>query len=79
MNGKPAVGSTTAIFDTGTTQILSDPTSIANFFEQISGAEAAPQFGEGIYTSVFSGTTNHPTLIYLQYPSSLHVRHPHLY
>jgi len=50
VNGKSAVGSTAAIFDSGTTQIVGDPISIAELFEPISGAQAAPQFGDGIYT-----------------------------
>jgi len=50
VNGKSVVGSTAAIFDTGTTQIVGDPTGIAAIFSSISGAQAAPQLGDGVYT-----------------------------
>jgi len=50
VNGKSAVGSTAAIFDSGTTHIVGDPISIGELFKPISGAQAAPQFGDGIYT-----------------------------
>jgi cathepsin D len=45
------MGRTAAIFDTGTTQILGDPGSIAKMFEAISGAKSAPSYGIDLYTS----------------------------
>lgn len=59
------VGSTAAIFDTGTTQILGDPAGIVKLFKAISGAQAAPQFGQGIYTSTFHSVTNQSTHTYV--------------
>ena len=50
----PVVGKTAAIYDTGTTQIVGDPASIESFYEPLIlfyGAESAPQYGDGIYTS----------------------------
>ena len=58
MNGNSVVGSTAAIFDSGTTNIIGDSTGIAKLFEAIDGAQLAPQFGEGTYTSAFSSATN---------------------
>jgi cathepsin D len=55
VNGKPVVGGNAAIFDTGTTLILGDPDGIAALFGAIDGAQLAPQLGEGLYTSAFSG------------------------
>jgi hypothetical protein len=46
------VAKTTAIFDTGTTQILGDADGISNLFAQIPGAEPAPQYA-GAYTSAY--------------------------
>jgi hypothetical protein len=60
VNGKSVVGSTAAIFDTGAFAIIGDPTGIAALFKSISGAQLAPQLGNGIYityTSTFSGAT----------------------
>ena len=57
MNGKSVVGSTAAIFDTGTAQIIGDAAGIANLFNSISGAQLAPQIGDGVYTSAFSSAT----------------------
>jgi hypothetical protein len=57
VNGKSVVGSTAAIFDTGTTSIVGDPAGIAALFNSISGAQPAFQFGDGIYTSAFSSAT----------------------
>jgi cathepsin D len=50
VDGTSVVESTAAIFDSGTTQIVGDPVGIANIFKQISGARAAPQYGDGTYT-----------------------------
>jgi hypothetical protein len=44
------IGETTAIFDTGTTQMISSPNNIAKLFEAISGAKSAPELGTGLYT-----------------------------
>jgi hypothetical protein len=80
VNGNPVVGSTTAIFDTGSTQIIGDPTGIAKLFDSISGAQSAPHLGDGVYTSAFSNATiGWHLFMYLEYPSPLLVRHPHLY
>lgn len=65
MNGKSVVGSTAAIFDSGTTLIVGDPTGIANLFGAIDGAQSAPQLGEGTYTSAFSNATIQPTRIHI--------------
>ena len=53
VNGAPVVESAAAIFDSGTTQIVGDPTGIGKLFEAIDGAQPAPQLGEGAYTSTF--------------------------
>ena len=52
------VGETTTIFDTGTTQIIGDPVGIQNFFTPLLfyGAEPAPQYGAGIYTSTWASS-----------------------
>jgi len=50
VNGAPVVGSTSAIFDSGTTKIIGDTADIAKLFEAINGAQSASQFGEGAYT-----------------------------
>lgn len=63
MNGAPVVESTAAIFDSGTTEIVGDPASIAKLFGAIDGAQSAPQQGEGAYTGAFSSTSNQPTRI----------------
>ncbi|KAF8480125.1 acid protease [Russula ochroleuca] len=47
VNGKSVVGSTAAIFDTGTTSIVGDAAGIAAIFNSISGAQAV---GDGSYT-----------------------------
>jgi hypothetical protein len=60
VNGAPVVESTAAIFDSGTTKIVGDTASIAKLFEAIDGAQSAPQFGEGTYTSAFSSAANQP-------------------
>ena len=64
VNGKSVIGSEAAIFDTGTNNILSDSASIAALFGAIDGAQPAPQIGEGIYTSAFSGATDQSTYSY---------------
>lgn len=65
MNKKSVVGSTAAIFDSGTTQIVGDPKGIAKFFKSIKGAKSASKYGEGVYTSAFSSTTDQPTHLYI--------------
>ena len=66
MNRKSVVGRTATIFDSGTTQIVGDPKSIAKFFKPIKGAKAASkEYGEGSYTSAFSSTTDQPTHLYI--------------
>jgi hypothetical protein len=65
VNGKSVVGNTAAIFDTGTTQIVGDATGIAAIFNSITGSQAAPQLGDGIYTSAFFSATNQSTHIYV--------------
>ena len=59
------MGSTAAIFDTGTTQIIGDLAGIENLFKQISSAQAAPQYGYGIYTSASFNATIQSTHIYV--------------
>jgi hypothetical protein len=51
VNGKEVMGSTTAIFDTGTNQLVGDPHGISKFFEAIPNARRAPEIGDGFYTS----------------------------
>lgn len=51
VNGDTVEGKSAAIFDTGTTQILGDPGSIAKMFEAISGAKSAPSYDIDLYTS----------------------------
>ena len=66
MNRKSVVGRTAAIFDSGTTQIVGDPKSIAKFFKPIKGAKAASnEYGEVSYTSALSSTTDQPTRLYI--------------
>ncbi|KAI0060071.1 acid protease [Artomyces pyxidatus] len=50
VDGQQAVSSTAAILDTGTTQIVGDQDGIDAIHQQIPGAAAAPQYGDGIYT-----------------------------
>jgi len=38
------------VFDTGTTQIVGGPDSIAKRFKLICGAKSAPPLGPGVYT-----------------------------
>ena len=64
VNGKPVIGREAAIFDTGTSQIISDSASIVALFGAIPGAQPAPQIGEGAYTSAFSGATDQSTYSY---------------
>jgi hypothetical protein len=77
VNGKSVVGSTAAIFDTGTTSIVGDAAGIAAIFNSISGAQAV---GDGSYTSAsFSALISQHIFMYLQYPSPLLVQHPNLF
>ncbi|KAI0287671.1 acid protease [Russula brevipes] len=57
VNGNTVVGSTAAIFDTGSTLIVGDPAGVAKLFSSISGARLAPEIGEGIYTIPCSSNT----------------------
>ena len=57
MNGKSVVGSTAAIFDTVAPATIGDTAGIAALFNSISGAQSAPQLGDGVYTSAFSSAT----------------------
>ncbi|KAI0058619.1 acid protease [Artomyces pyxidatus] len=50
VNGKSVVGHAAAIIDTGTTQIVGDPKSVAAIHKHIPGAKSAPKYGDGIYT-----------------------------
>ncbi|ETW79235.1 aspartic peptidase [Heterobasidion irregulare TC 32-1] len=50
VDGTSVLSTTAAIIDTGTTQIVGDPDSVATVYDQISGAVSAPQYGDGIYT-----------------------------
>jgi len=50
VRGVPVVGSQTAVFDTGASNIISDTAGIATLLGAINGAQPAPQIGEGIYT-----------------------------
>ncbi|KAI0062158.1 acid protease [Artomyces pyxidatus] len=50
VNGVEVLSFTTAIIDTGTTQIIGDSSSVQLIYDQIDGAEAAPEYGDGIYT-----------------------------
>jgi hypothetical protein len=45
------MGSTTAIFDTGSTIITGDPHGISKFFEAIPNARRAQEIGDGFYSS----------------------------
>lgn len=54
VDGTSVLSTTAAIIDTGTTQIVGDPDSVATVYDQISGAVSAPQYGDGIYTSAFT-------------------------
>ena len=57
------VGETKTIFDTGTTQIIGDPAGIEDFYTPLVlfyGAEPAPQYGAGIYTSTWAGNVADP-------------------
>ena len=65
MNGAPVVKRTATIFDSGTTQIVGDPDGIANLFRAIPGAQSAPQYGDGAYTSAFFSATNQSTRIHI--------------
>jgi len=47
VNGKSVVGNHAAIFDTGTTRIIGDTTSIASLFKAINGSQPT---GNGFYT-----------------------------
>ncbi|KAI0068984.1 acid protease [Artomyces pyxidatus] len=50
-NGKAAVTGLTAIVDTGTTLIVGDPTTVANFYAAVPGAEdASNTAGPGFFT-----------------------------
>ena len=76
MNGTHVVENTAAIFDTGTSQIIGDPDSIANLFGAIDGAQSA---SGGTYTSAFSSHLSADIFVYLQFLSPLHAGHSHLY
>lgn len=39
------------IIDTGSTPIIGDPDNVAAVYSSIAGAQSAPQYGEGVYTS----------------------------
>lgn len=56
------VGQTETIFDTGTTQIIGDPDGIERLYAPLLpfGAMAAPQYGDGIYTSTWVNTADQP-------------------
>ena len=72
VSGESVVGSLPAIFDTGTTLILGDPDGVAALFEAIDGAQPAPELGEGLYTSTFSGATDQSTRFHIpSIPQSL--------
>ncbi|KAI0287673.1 acid protease [Russula brevipes] len=57
VDGNAIVGSTAAIFDTGTTQIIGDPTNIAKIFSLINGSRLASEIGPGVYTSTHCNCT----------------------
>ena len=65
VSGTSVVGDQPAIFDTGTTDIIGDPDGIAALFEAIDGAQPAPELGEGLYTSTFSGATDQSTRFHI--------------
>jgi len=51
VNGKAATGSLAAIMDTGTTQIVGDPTNVAAVYKNIPGAKEDDSLGQGTFTS----------------------------
>jgi len=51
VNGKAVTGVFDVIVDTGTTQILGDPTNVAAVYKNIPGAKEDDSFGPGIFTS----------------------------
>ena len=61
-SGNTIVGETQAIFDTGTTLIIGDPSNVALLYEALAefGAESAPDLGDGMYSSTWaSGAVDH--------------------
>ena len=51
------VGETAAVYDTGTTLIVGDPTGIQNFYKPLSGAEPLPsQGGVVLYSSTWASS-----------------------
>ena len=74
------VGETKTIFDTGTTQIIGDPARIEDFFTPLVlfyGAEPAPQYGAGIYTSTLASNVADP-MPHNFHHSPLRFRYSHL-
>lgn len=63
-----------AIFDTGTTMTVGDPIGIEVFYAPLLrfGAQLAPEYGEGFYTSTWASNTvdqpPHDVLIFLSVP-----------
>ena len=51
MNNAQVVTPIEVIIDTGSTPIIGDPDNVAAVYSSIPGAQSAPQYGEGIYTS----------------------------
>ncbi|KAH9957279.1 acid protease [Lactifluus volemus] len=50
VNGRVEIGPTAALFDTGTTLIIGDPSGIERFFKRVPNAKRAPEIGDGFYT-----------------------------
>jgi len=51
VGGKQAVGTTSAIIDTGTTLVVGDPTSVSKFYESVPGSQdASSTLGAGFFT-----------------------------
>ena len=57
------IGTTSAIFDTGTTLIVGDPAGIERFYAplMVYGAIPAPEYGDGIYTSTWASSVSDQT------------------
>ncbi|KAH9979408.1 acid protease [Lactifluus volemus] len=58
VNGDTIIGTTAAVFDTGSSQILGDPGSIATMFAAIGGAEFVSSSGIDLYTIPCSFNTS---------------------
>ena len=57
-SGNTLVGKTQAVFDTGTTMIIGDPSNIALLYEGLAefGAQSEPGLGDGWYSSTWASS-----------------------